>query len=200
MTPASAPERTGAFTLLEILAVVAIFALIAGIAMPNFSALQSRSLHNQAGKLVAQIELARQRAIVTGIPHRIFIDIENGAYRIEWLGRNEDPGDAFEQSSSAAAVTSDTFTLDLTAPRSEERAFEPLAGSLGRFKLLDDASFFARIETTGGWMDAGETTIRFEQDGSADATTIVLEHEAGFAATLEVLPLASTIRVQHETL
>lgn len=200
MTHAHAPERTGAFTLLEILAVVAIFALIAGIAMPNFSGLKSRSLRNQAHTMVAQIELARQRAIVTGIPHRLFIDIEAGAYRIEWLGRDEDSGDAFDAGATAPAAASDAFTLDLTAPRSEEREFEPIAGSLGRFKLLEDASFFAGIETTGGWVEVGDSYIRFEQDGSADATTIVIEHEAGFAATLEVLPLASTIRVQHETL
>ena len=37
--------------------------------------------------MVAQLELARQRAIVTGIPHRVYIEIEDGAYRIEWLGR-----------------------------------------------------------------------------------------------------------------
>jgi prepilin-type N-terminal cleavage/methylation domain-containing protein len=200
MTPAHARERSGAFTLLEILAVVAIFALIAGIALPNFSVLHSRSLRNQAQKLVAQLELARQRAIVTGVPHRIYIDIDDGAYRIEWLGTRAEPGDDPDDSAADAGVTSDSYTLDLTPPRADEREFEPIAGSLGRFTELDDASFFAGIETTGGWVHAGDTNIRFEQDGSADATTIVLEHEAGYAATLEVLPLASTIRVQHETL
>jgi type II secretion system protein H len=200
MTPLHPPARSGAFTLLEILAVVAIFALIAGIAMPNFSSLHSRSLRNQARTLVAQIELARQRAIVTGVPHRVYIDIDEGAYRIEWMGRDQAADAAFDEPAPAATVTSDAFTLDLTAPRAEERSFAPIAGSLGRFKFLDDGSFFAGVETGGGWVDNGDTFIRFEQDGSGDATTISLEHEAGYAATLDVLPLASTIRVEHETL
>ena len=78
-------DRDDAFTLLEILAVISIFALIAGLAMPNFSALHSRNLKQQAQRLVTQLELARQRSIVTGVPHRLYIDVDGSAYRVEWL-------------------------------------------------------------------------------------------------------------------
>ena len=205
VTPASRARET-AFTLLEILAVVTIFALLAGLALPNFSSVHSRNMRHQARRMVAQIELARQRAIVTGIPHRIYIDIEGGAYRIERLG-GENAADAGDEPAEAADFdgvfeeAGDAHAqVDLTAPRDEERSFHPLAGSLGRFTLLEDSSDFAGVETTGGWVAGGETFIRFERDGSADATTIVIEHESGLATTLEVLPLADTVRVQHETL
>ena len=73
-----------AFTLLEILAVVAIFALIAGIAMPNFSALHSRNLKHQAMTLVSQLEVARmlQRRVVSeavkgGVP-----TVESSMYKL----------------------------------------------------------------------------------------------------------------------
>ncbi len=203
MAPA-ARTRDAAFTLLEILAVAAIFALIAGLALPNFSGLHARNLKHQARRIVAQIELARQRAIVTGTPHRLFIDIDAAAYRIESLAtEDEADGDGetdetatFANASSAAGGVS----IDLTAPRAAERAFRPLPGTLGRLIPLDESIEFAGIETTGGWVDGGETFIRFEQDGSADATTVVIEHESGMSVTLEVLPLADTVRVRYETL
>lgn len=203
MAPA-ARARDAAFTLLEILAVVAIFALLAGLALPNFSGLHARNLKHQARRIVAQIELARQRAIVTGTPHRLFIDVDGAAYRIESLtaedeadGEGETDEMAIDASASSAAGG---VSIDLTAPRAAERAFRPLPGTLGRFTPLDESFEFAGIETTGGWVDGGETFLRFERDGSVDATTIVIEHESGMSVTLEVLPLADTVRVRHETL
>jgi prepilin-type N-terminal cleavage/methylation domain-containing protein len=188
--------REAAFTLLEILSVVAIFALIAGLALPNFSGLQARNLKHQARRIVAQIELARQRAIVTGIPHRLFIDIDGAAYRIEALVPEEAEGGDEE----ADAARDGAASIDLTAPRDEEPSFQPLPGSLGRFETLEESIEFAGVETTGGWVDEGETFIRFERDGSADGTTIVIEHESGLSVTLEILPLADTVRVHYESL
>jgi type II secretion system protein H len=191
--------RRAGFTLLEIMAVVAIFALVAGIAMPNFSRLQTRRLDAVASDLVAQIDLARQRAIVTGVPHRLVIDIDGGGYRIEWQGRRE----ADEEGDEASAGSGGSFdnfvgSIDLSAPRSEAREFQPLSGFSGRFTWIDDSVVFAGIETTGGWIDRGESFISFEQDGTADPTTIVIDHEAGHSVTLEILPLSSTVRVVHD--
>jgi prepilin-type N-terminal cleavage/methylation domain-containing protein len=196
--------RDAAFTLLEILSVVAIFALIAGLALPNFSGLQARNLKHQARGIVAQIELARQRSIVTGVPHRLFIDIDGAAYRIESLTVEDAAGGDREADESAGVAdalgAAGYVEIELTAPRDEERAFHPLPGILGRFTILEESIEFAGVETTGGWVDEGESFIRFERDGSADATTLVIEHESGLSVTLEVLPLADTVRVQYETL
>jgi prepilin-type N-terminal cleavage/methylation domain-containing protein len=206
--------RNAAFSLLEILAVVAIFALLAGLALPNFSALHARNLNHEARRLVGQIELARQRAIVTGIPHRLYIDIDGGAYHVERLGDGGAAGAAapaeavdlpalFAEAGDAPFDLTDLggdFPIDMTAPRGEEPSYRPLAGAQGRSAYLDESSEFAGVETTGGWVDGGETFIRFERDGSADATTIVIEHETGLSITLEVLPLADTVRIQRETL
>jgi len=206
--------RQEAFTLLEILAVVAIFALIAGIAMPNFSALHSRNLKQQAQRLVSQLELARQRSIVTGVPHRFYIDLDGSAYRIEWLATEamlnglDDPGgtgsgDPFSSLPASAGETTEfgdfgAPPIDLSAPSEEAAEYHPIAGMAGRFVFLDESIAFAGVETDGGWVDDGETWIRFERDGSADPTTISIEHQSGGAVTLEVLPLADRIRVDYE--
>jgi len=196
MTPA-APARDRAFTLIEILAVVAIFALIAGLALPNFSIVRGRNMKHQAQRIVGQIELARQRSIVTGIPHRLFIDVDAGAYRVEWLVSDDAQDDSASRFDDAFG--GGESYIDLSAPRAAERSFQPLSGPMGRMALLDDGSEFSGVETTGGWISGGETAIHFERDGSADATTIVIEHESGLSVTLEVLPLADTVRVRHET-
>jgi prepilin-type N-terminal cleavage/methylation domain-containing protein len=218
-------HRDDAFTLLEILAVVAIFALIAGLAMPNFSALQSRNLKQQAERLVAQLELARQRSIVTGVPHRLYIDIDGSAYRIEWLasekmvardGDDMPSGGTNDLGGTNANLTGQdlaallpgeapTFEvnerapIDLNAPVAEEASYQPILGTAGHLVLLDESTIFSGVETDGGWVDGGETWIRFERDGSADPTTIEIEHESGLSATLEILPLADSIRVAYET-
>ena len=77
-------RRAAAFTLIEMLAVVAIFALMAAFVMPNLATLGSRTLQRQAQRIGGQLELARQRAIVTGIPHRMWLDLDDASYRLEW--------------------------------------------------------------------------------------------------------------------
>lgn len=208
-------DRDAAFTLLEILAVVAIFALIAGLAMPNFSTLHSRNLKQQALRLVAQLELARQRSIVTGVPHRLYIDIDGSAYRVEWLASEsmDEGGDDWDSlpehrgAGSSAAAPSDASVLDeygreridLTPPVADAVDYRPVRGMAGDLKLLDESVFFAGVETDGGWLDSGETWVRFERDGSTDLSVIEIEHESGPVAILEILPLADTIRVAYET-
>jgi len=197
-------RKDAAFTLLEILSVVAIFALLAGIAMPNFSGVQARNVRNEAQRIVGALELARQRAIVTGVPHRLFIDLDGASYWIEWLvGDSAAEGDEAPGEPATGADPLDLLALgplDLSAPRDEERSYHPLPGLAGRPTALEGSIEFASVETTGGWIDRGETFVRFERDGSADATTIVIAHESGVAVALEVLPLADTVRIHDATL
>ena len=73
-----------AFTLIEMLAVVAILALVMTFALPNTGMLQRRRLDSESRQLVALLELARQRAVMTGVKHRMWIDLEDAVYRLEW--------------------------------------------------------------------------------------------------------------------
>src|SRR5262245_41978407 len=75
------PSRRG-FTLIEILAVVAILALVAAFVAPNFGGMRLRALRAEAKQLSGQLELARQRAIVTGVPHRLWFELDQAEYRL----------------------------------------------------------------------------------------------------------------------
>ena len=177
------------FTLLEVLAVLLIGGLLMTFMVPNLSALGSRALRNQAEALVAKIDLARQRAVVTGIPHRLVLDIEEGGYGLEWTGAPESRADA-------ASVDVDSGEeISLAPPPAAADEFQPLPGMMGNFEYLGDEIQFAGVEAPGGWVDFGDASVRFERDGSASYTTIVLNEPGGRELSLEILPLADSVRI-----
>ena len=197
---AHSSRHRGAFTLIELLAVVAIFALMAALIVPNMEILQARTLREQAERLAGRLELARQRTIVTGTPHRVIIDLENGYYGLEWFGRREaeEPASAPEGDELLAAAGSSAQTpLSLAPPRHEKSIYQPIPGLFGRLDSLEPGLFFAGVETDQGFTDSGQTSVEFERDGTTDGTTITLENEDGAAVFLEVAPLAEAVRIVH---
>ena len=73
------------FTLIEMMAVVALVGMIFALGLPRLSSSRWRALGDAAESIAASLEFARQRAIMTGIPHRVLIDLEDGGWRVEWL-------------------------------------------------------------------------------------------------------------------
>lgn len=189
--PRASAHRRG-FTLIETLAVVAILALAAVIVLPNLAALGERRLRHAAQRLAAELELARQRAVVTGVPHRVLFDLENGLYRIEWLG------DAEEEALPVAAAleydTSHGSEMPLRAPLQTAIEFTPVPDSFGTFHDFDGDVFVAGLETSYGWITEGMPDVVFERDGSAAYTEIVLEERGGARQILAVLPLDDAVR------
>jgi len=184
-------RRRHGFTLIEILAVVAILALVATFIAPNLGVLRQRRLRAEAQDLVALLELARQRTIVTGQPHRILFDLEDVGYRLEWL----EDGDASASPPAEAELDlSGSSPLPLAAPPRPEREFQPIPGLLGRFRWLPDPFVFAGVETADGWIEHGDTFVEFARDGSASYTEIVIEDDSGQRVVLAVLPLDDAVR------
>ena len=187
-----------AFTLIEMLAVVAIFALMASFVIPNLGTLGSRALQSEAQRIAGQLELARQRTIVTGVPHRIWLDLDDASYRLEWLvSETEIDGEA---TPAAPALDPDGVPLlSLAPPREADRQYLPLPGLLGRDRFLKPGLFIAGLETPEGWIERGEAFIAFDRDGTTVYSAIVLEDESGRSVTLDVLPLADAVRIRDES-
>jgi len=183
------------FTLIEILAVVTIFALLAGLLAPRVGSITGRNLTLSAELIRSRIDLARQRAALTGIPHRLLVDLEGGAFRIEWLvtearqmGLETQPPPELDLRGQAP--------IPMTPPTAERPDYFPLPGQMGRFELLDE-SVVISMETAEGFQDRGEAAIEFSYDGTARDASLYLADETGRTLILDVLPLADLVRI-HE--
>ncbi|MBW1845080.1 MAG: prepilin-type N-terminal cleavage/methylation domain-containing protein, partial [Deltaproteobacteria bacterium] len=129
-------DRAG-FTLLEILAVLLIGGLLMSIMLPNFGAVQTHKLRNSAEQIVERIDFGRQRAVMTGVPHRLSIDLDTGTYQLKWQGdrpvemkKPAKPDLEFEFEPDAETQ------LSLAPPPSTERSCETLQGPLGKLETL----------------------------------------------------------------
>jgi len=189
-----APRRRAAFTLIEMLAVVAIFALLAAFVAPNLGILSTRRLQQQAERLSAQLELARQRSVVTGVPHRLAIDLDRGSYWLEWF--------VTEAEASGEPEVPPVLDLRGSAPipmaptRESTREFRPLPGMFGRETAIEQSLLFQTVATPEGSIDRGEAFVVFARDGTASPTEIVLSDGDGHALALEVLALAEAVRIR----
>jgi prepilin-type N-terminal cleavage/methylation domain-containing protein len=189
--PLSAPGRKG-FTLLEVLAVLLIASILMYFMVPNMSILQNRELPAQAKRVAAKIDLGRQRAVMTRIPHRIFIDLDAGTYGLEWEGSGE-------VTETASDVLDPSAPLSLEPPPLREHVFGPLPGLGGHIEDLGKEIAFVRIETEGGSVRNGEAFVHFERDGTASPAKIVLDDSEGRQLSLEILTLADSVRILDET-
>ncbi len=192
--PPARDPRAG-FTLIEMIAVVAIFALLVAVVAPNIGRLSGRALRNETQALAARIELARQRTVMTGVPHRVWLDLDGAAYRLEWLVTEAEALGEDQSEEPAPLDLRGQTPLPLEAPRGAERAFRPLPGRLGSDEVLSDSIRFRGVETDSGWVERGGTSIEFAMDGTTDAAAVILDDDAGGTLVIDVLPLAEAVRV-----
>lgn len=184
------------FTLIEMLAVMAILALVAAFVLPNMGGFRARALRAEAQQIAAQLELARQRAIVTGVPHRLWLELDQAEYRLEWLA--EDPEDAELPVADTALDLNGNTPLSLSAPSVRELAYRPIPGNFGNLQVVAEPFYFAAVETPEGRITRGQVSVEFARDGTADYTEIYLQDAAGDHIALDVQPLDERVRIRHD--
>lgn len=187
--PSGLGPRHG-FTLIELLAVLMIFGLLASVAVPNFGLRSGRELVARSKRLAGDLEFARQRAVMTGLPHRVVFDLDAGVYWLEWRPHPEEP----EPSAGGSGPPTDPSLLSLAPPERQLAEFRPMAGSLGEVTGLGELVQLAELENAEGRVRRGSFEILFEGDGTTDPAWVHLEDDRGSALTLEVAPLADTVR------
>lgn len=209
-----ARSGSGGFTLIEILAVVLIFALLAAIALPNLHFRSAQVARDQARSLAATLELARQQALATGRPTRMVLDLDQQRWWLEQWRRAaepdakaaasadaEDGSDGMGGSGAKAGPSSvppryaDVSPLPLVAPPPAEGAFHAEAGLFGQATPLGHDTRIEDVQTDTGAVTTGHAYIRFSPDGSAPRTELALRDRDGGTIHLEVAPLADGIRI-----
>ncbi len=198
---AKAGRRAAAFTLIELMAVLLILGLLAAIALPNFGLRAARVLEGESRKLATSLEFVRQRAVMTGVPHRMTFDLERMAYWTEWyVSESQASGEEEPPFPLGPEEIRPDTPIDLSPPRNEEPAWRRLLGTAGNVERLDELVFIDGIETAGGYVDRGELELLFERDGTTDPTWIVISDDGGNSITLAVAPLADTVRFEYGNL
>ncbi|MDJ0788390.1 MAG: prepilin-type N-terminal cleavage/methylation domain-containing protein [Myxococcota bacterium] len=196
-------RRREGFTLFELLAVVAMLALLSALALPNFGIADGRAAHEQAKRLAAELELARARALATGEAHRLVLDVDEHHYWLERLARpraereaNAAPGD------DAAAGPPDLYEpradedIQLTAPVVQEPHFEPLPGPLGIGAHLPAEVRVAEVEQEGVVASEGVFEVPFAADGTTEPLIVRLASEGGRIYQLTLPPWAGDVRIE----
>jgi type II secretion system protein H len=184
----AARAHQAGFTLIEMLAVVAIFGLIAAMALPNIDLGGSRIVHGEAQDLATAIEFARQRAVMTGRTHRVVIEVERGEHWVEWAA----PLDAESAATGGEAETpGGERRLELLPPPLDVDEFVPIPGELGRVHRADDKTAILGVEVSGGLVDQGRVELPITPDGAADAASILVgDTDGDNVLRIEVEPLA----------
>lgn len=84
VSPSRRNESRRAFTLVELILVLAIMAIMMGVAAPMLSrSLRDRHLEQEGLRLLGMTELCRSLAISSGVPMTFWIDASQGRYGIE---------------------------------------------------------------------------------------------------------------------
>lgn len=81
-------KKSSGFTLLEILVVIVILSVMAGLLIPSIGN-NNRKVIDAAETLVLMINMAQQEAIMTSRVWQLVVDVENRNYRFQQLGNIE---------------------------------------------------------------------------------------------------------------
>lgn len=185
--------RRRAFTLIELLAVLLIMGLVVGITLPNLALGSERALLGEAEKLASDLAFTRQRAVATGTPHRVLVDLDGAGWWIEVWPEEAGPFAA------PPTTTDGRPEVLLVAPPANLGEPRPLPGPFGRPHVLPEGMSFESVETVASGLAAGgQVEVVFEGDGSADPALFSLVNESGDVVRLQLSRLADEIRIVRE--
>lgn len=163
-------KQTSAFTLLELLIVIALIAGISMAIVPIYvSSMNGIRLRNARNDLIAAIRYAQEMAVRESREYRVYFDSENGTYRVEVL-----------------------VGLD-----KDEKVFEPAQTLLGAEQQLPPFLVIDRIEARRD-RHTREHFIACLPNGASDKATVRLRDSRirGSKMTIEIEGPMGRIKVE----
>ncbi len=182
-------RRAAGFTLLEILLVISLMALFAGVYLGGIGAVLPFEIRSASRTLAGDLGYASQRAAMAGDLHRWVVDLDAQVFRLERLVR--------EPRDFGAELATHSDLLDL-APPIEVSEFRPVENRYGDWRRLKGAGvWIARVRVGDDEVEEGVIGIRFAPDGGADPAKLLLEDDGGRRFAVRVLAFTSEIRVDE---
>ena len=135
-------NKKKAFTLIEVLIVLAIVGMIIGIGVPQLQRVFRTNLKSSAVKISGLIRFAYDDAIVKGLTHRIVFDFEKRSYRLEVSSTNELL--SLEDESARLKKSKDKKKEEEDA--NKPPSFSPYGGEAGKDSVLPTGVVFDSVE------------------------------------------------------
>lgn len=185
----AAQAELGGFTLLELMIVVLLLGIFAGLALPEFGGTREEAnLRAAARELVSTLRLARSEAVTSRSEHRFHLDASEHLYWIE-VARVDERGElAFEPL--------DSIALESTADDGRRARTGRRPPNSGDLEVTVDLEVRELLETLDRDPEAMPEepraellppgVVAFRADGTADPTEIVLRDRAGFGLAVRV--------------
>lgn len=199
MRPAATNLSRQAFTLFELLLVLAVLVALAGIAVPTFeSMVSSRRLQQSIEQLRNHLTEARVAAMRTGQAQVLRATLQTRDYSISpWLGGNED-----QDASAGATVATSDGQIMKTESVQGSGVGATTAETTGDIKQLMEGVQFAAVETlldsrnaldlqkSGESSSTGtsglSTPVLFYPDGSTTTAQVILVDEKGRRMAVQI--------------
>jgi len=135
-----------AFTLVELLIVLAIFGLVMGLGFPQIKRIFRSNLKSAAAQMSGMIRYGYDVSVIKGRIHRIAFDFDKGSYRLE-VSNTDDLVSLEEETTQAE----EKKKAELLASKDEPQkapTFSPAEGEAGKDKKLPSGIIFDSIENT----------------------------------------------------
>ena len=178
------------FTLLELLVVLLVIVLVTGVFTTTLGGGFGVHIRNAGRTLAAELEYVSQRAVTTGKPQRVLIDLDQQVYRVEEL---PPPADSAE-----LELPEHAENLNLAPPLSE-LAFQPVEGRIGEWRALDDADQvrIREVRLADEKKQDGLFAIGFAPDGACDPAEIWLRDDGGYDLRVRLVAFTGEIRIEE---
>lgn len=182
--------RRAGFSLIEMIAVTLLMALVAALTIPNLGVRGSQATLDEARSLASLLEFARQRAVMTGTPQRVVLDLDEQLY---WL--EDQAGGDSEEETGLPIRWSEESEIPMQAPRESEREFQLARGPVSRPMSPTPGVWIAAVDTAEGRVERGQVHLPFAWDGSSEGTEVWIAGDGGHQVLLGLAPLADRIRI-----
>jgi type II secretion system protein H len=156
-------QRATAFTLVELILVMALLCVILGLAAPSLSrSIHQRDLTQEATRVLAATEYARDEAVSLGVPMEVWIDAGAGKYGVKAMPGNEDAG-----------ARSKDFTLTEGVHFDAQKGSADAAGQTDVAEFTPDGTLDPSSATSLRLVDRTESAIDIAQTTDAWGYEIV---------------------------